>query len=422
MAAVHPLDWIQEIEASLLELDEKPQFGLPAPFNWEHFEKELQQLLSRSDLKITHTAKGWMSADQIFAGMGGSLESLVIECSPLYSPAFFVTDQQNLKDMMSILFESDSAANFFYDAGYVQSFNNYFAAEILHLIEKQQFASPLALRLGSLTQEIQELIGEHSCFVVDLCLSLGGKNFWGRLLLTESFRRDWKNYFAHLKPAALSEELKAKLKVEIGLEVAYCRLSFEEWKKVKNGDFIILDRCSYDPAKAKGGVVLTIHGKPIFRGRFKDGAIKLTNYPVYEEESDAMEEEPFDKDIEHEEEEEDLYGDLSEESEFEEEEEDLLAGLEPRKKPEKEERKPVKITAAEEISPVAPLELPVHLTVEVGRLQMTAGELMNLAPGNLLELNVTPQQGVTLVVNGKKVGRGEIIKIGDVLGVRILSI
>jgi flagellar motor switch protein FliN/FliY len=47
---------------------------------------------------------------------------------------------------------------------------------------------------------------------------------------------------------------------------------------------------------------------------------------------------------------------------------------------------------------------------------------MNLQPGNLLELNVHPEQGVDLVVNSKKIGHGELLKIGDTLGVRVLEI
>jgi flagellar motor switch protein FliN len=429
MTAPRPLDWITEIEASLVELEEKPQFGLPAPFDWRQLEREIQQLVGHPELKLSHTVKGWVTSNQLFAGIGGRLFPLTIEWSPLQAPSFFVTDEQNLKDLMSDLFESEEAANFFYESPYVLGFYNYFAAEMLRLLSIQPFASPLTPRLGPHPEEIRQIIGEESCFVIDIALSLRGKNFWGRILLPERFRHDWKTYFAHLSPPPLSEEMKEKIKVEIGLQVAHSRLSFKEWQKVKKGDFVVLDHCSYDPLERKGAVVLTINQKPVFRGRFKDGEIKITNYPVYEEVSDAMQKESFGKSFGPEDEEEDLYGGLSEdeESEFEEEEEDIFAGLEPHKEPLKEkEAKKIPEAAepahAEEGPALSLAELPVHLTVEVGRIHMTASALMNLAPGNLLELNVSPEQGVDLVINGKKVGRGELIRMGDVLGVRILSL
>lgn len=434
MTAVRPLDWISEIETSLVELDEKPQFGVPAPLNWQQLEQDLRKTLHSKDLKITHASKGWVTSDQLFAGLGGKILPLIIDWSPLHVPVFFVTDQQNLKDLMAALFESEEAANFFYESSYVEAFYNYFASEMLCLLEKQQFASPLTPRLRLHSQEIREAIGDESCFTIDVGLALGRKHFWGKILLTESFRRSWKTYFAHRGPPQLSAEMKEKLRVEVGLEVAHSYLSLEEWKKVKRGDFVVLDHCSYDPLEHQGAVVLTLKQKPVFRGRLKDGGIKITNYPVYEEVSDAMEEELFDRNFDsEEEEEEDLYGDLDEDtdSEFDEEEEDIFTGLEPRKKPAKEEEKEkiekkppiaVKLAPREEGLSIAPTDLPIHLTVEVGRIHMTAGALMSLAPGNLLELNVSPEQGVDLVINGKKVGRGELIRMGDVLGVRILSL
>jgi flagellar motor switch protein FliN len=421
MTAVRPLNWIKEIEASLIALDEKPQFPIPQPLNFQQLEHDLQQLVGRSDLKLLHHSKGWVSSDQLFAGLGEKLHPLTIEWTPVEPPSLFVTDQQNLKDLISLLLQSEEGGNFFYESPYLQSFYAYFAVEVLRLLMKQPFSSPLTPRLGPLPEEkeIREITGEESCFVIDIGLSLGGKNFWGKLLLSESFRREWKSYFAYLGPPSLSEEMKEKLNVEISLEVAHTRLGFEEWKKIKRGDFIVLDHCSYDPLEHKGGVALTLKQRPIFRGRLKEGGIKITSYPAYEEVSEAMEKNSFEKNFGPDDVDEDLYGDLGEdeESEFDEEEEEVFTSLEPQKEPLKPKEAP-----AEEGPSISAADLPVHLTVEVGRIQMTAKELMALAPGNLIELNVSPEQGVDLVINGKKVGRGELIRMGDILGVRILSL
>jgi flagellar motor switch protein FliN/FliY len=298
---------------------------------------------------------------------------------------------------------------------------------MLHIIGSQGFAAPLVPRLGSQKQDLPS--EEEACFMIDLHLAIRGKDVWGRILLSESFKKEWKAFFAHLPPPNLSEEMKSKITTQVSLEIGYCRLNLEEWGKVKEGDFILLDRCSYDPEMQKGNVILALQGKPLFRGRFKENEIKITGYPVYEEVSDAMEEGSFRNRFESDEDEdEDLYEDFDDEddSEFEEDEEDIFAGLEPRQEaPQKEkvvERKPAQLAPEEETTSLSPTDLPLHLTIEVGRILMTAGALMSLAPGNLLELNVSPEQGVDLVINGKKVGRGELIRMGDVLGVRILSL
>lgn len=70
----------------------------------------------------------------------------------------------------------------------------------------------------------------------------------------------------------------------------------------------------------------------------------------------------------------------------------------------------------------SPATLPMNIVVEVGRLQMSLQKLLELQPGNLLELNLRPESGVDLVVNGKRIAKGELLLIGDALGVRILDI
>ena len=66
--------------------------------------------------------------------------------------------------------------------------------------------------------------------------------------------------------------------------------------------------------------------------------------------------------------------------------------------------------------------IPLTLTVEVARVKMDLARLLSLQPGNLLELALRPEQGVSLVVGGKKVATGELVKIGEILGVKILNI
>lgn len=52
---------------------------------------------------------------------------------------------------------------------------------------------------------------------------------------------------------------------------------------------------------------------------------------------------------------------------------------------------------------------------------MTVDQLMGLSPGNFLELPVHPEQTVILSVNGQQIARGELVHLGEALGVRILE-
>lgn len=412
-AADKSLDWIKQIDQILLELEEKPQFGLPVEFDKERLEKYLRDRFNRPSLKIDYSLKGWTPADQLLSGLGEELFSLTVEWVPLTSSIYFLTTGHDLKRLMADLLGGEKEATYFYDPSLVQGFYHYFGAEMLQSLEELGFAKPLSPRLGELESEFAE---KGPCFVIDVSISLNAHTFWGRILIPENFRSDWKEYFAHLPPPPVSNEMLEKIHVDLGLEVGHTPLSFEEWKQVREGDFILLDHCSYDPSTGKGGVVLTLNEKPLFRGRFKNGGIKLTEYPLYDEVSESMEEKPFEEEEEELFEEEDFGEEFSESDLYG----DQLSEEEEEKEEEEEEAKPVEM--APSAPSISPEELPINLTVEVGRLRMSAKELMDLAPGNLLELNVAPEQGVDLVINGKKVGRGELIRLGEVLGVRILSL
>lgn len=67
-------------------------------------------------------------------------------------------------------------------------------------------------------------------------------------------------------------------------------------------------------------------------------------------------------------------------------------------------------------------QIPLTLTVEVARLTLPLEKVMHLKPGNLLDLNIGPAPTVHLTVGGRPVARGELVKIGDSVGVKILGL
>jgi type III secretion protein Q len=67
-------------------------------------------------------------------------------------------------------------------------------------------------------------------------------------------------------------------------------------------------------------------------------------------------------------------------------------------------------------------EVPVTLVCEAGRLDMPLGELKALAEGSVLAFPHSSDEAVDLIVNGRKIGRGTLVRIGEGLGVRITSL
>jgi type III secretion protein Q len=63
--------------------------------------------------------------------------------------------------------------------------------------------------------------------------------------------------------------------------------------------------------------------------------------------------------------------------------------------------------------------LPVRLVFEIGRLELLLSEIRRLAPGALLPLARPLDDAVDIVANGRRIGRGTIVSIGDSVGVRV---
>jgi flagellar motor switch protein FliN/FliY len=68
------------------------------------------------------------------------------------------------------------------------------------------------------------------------------------------------------------------------------------------------------------------------------------------------------------------------------------------------------------------VDVPVEVTVEVGRTRVTLGELVKLGPGSLVTLDREAHEAADVLVNGKIVARAEVVTIDDRYGVRITSI
>ncbi len=69
---------------------------------------------------------------------------------------------------------------------------------------------------------------------------------------------------------------------------------------------------------------------------------------------------------------------------------------------------------------LAAVQVPV--TVRVGRGRLALRTLLEMAPGTVIELDCNLDDPVELVVGGQTVAQGELVAIGDKLGVRIIQI
>ncbi len=68
------------------------------------------------------------------------------------------------------------------------------------------------------------------------------------------------------------------------------------------------------------------------------------------------------------------------------------------------------------------LDIPLKVTVELGRTRMVVSELLNLGQGSVIELSKLAGEPMEVLVNGKLVARGEAVVVNEKFGVRLTDI
>lgn len=68
------------------------------------------------------------------------------------------------------------------------------------------------------------------------------------------------------------------------------------------------------------------------------------------------------------------------------------------------------------------LDIPLRVTVELGRTKMPVSELLNLAQGSVIELNKLAGEPMEVFVNDKLIARGEAVVVNEKFGVRLTDI
>jgi flagellar motor switch protein FliN len=68
------------------------------------------------------------------------------------------------------------------------------------------------------------------------------------------------------------------------------------------------------------------------------------------------------------------------------------------------------------------LDIPLNISVELGRNKMSIQELLQLSPGAAIELDKSAGDPLDIMVNGRLVARGEAVVVNDKFGVRITDI
>lgn len=68
------------------------------------------------------------------------------------------------------------------------------------------------------------------------------------------------------------------------------------------------------------------------------------------------------------------------------------------------------------------LDIPLVVTVELGRSRMSIRELLQLAQGSVIELSKFAGEPLEILVNDKLIARGEVVVVNEKFGIRLTDI
>ena len=77
---------------------------------------------------------------------------------------------------------------------------------------------------------------------------------------------------------------------------------------------------------------------------------------------------------------------------------------------------------AEQVDLSLLMDVPLKVTVELGRSQMTIENLLKLTQGSVVELNQVIGEPLDILVNNKLMARGEAVVVKDKFAIRIVDV
>jgi hypothetical protein len=274
-------DTLRTIESELLQGDAVPLFGQSPDFPLEKIQQALAKLFERADLQMSSGIPEWKKGAQISAELGAQPFIIRLKVVNFPSAFYWATTEQDIVQLTTALIDPPAPAENMIDKEFQLAFYHFCLLETLSVLHKENYAQDLTFQLVDTPSSLPDI----SFLKISLSLVTSGKKLTGHLLLPQDFLNDWRQHFVPRKPSFLSKELRQRLEVTVSAEGGQVTLSSQEWAQLNEGDLVLLDNCSIDPATHKGSVLLTAYGKPIFHAELSPEGIQLQEPVTHHEAS-----------------------------------------------------------------------------------------------------------------------------------------
>jgi flagellar motor switch protein FliN/FliY len=361
MMTERPLTFLPKIEEQLQTLGMAPQAGQAPILDLQKLSQRLQDKLQAPELTLSIHRHEWIQSEEI-PKLAICPLIVAIYLTPLKDKIYWMMDQSDVDSLTSSLFFQTEEHLYLLSNGLREGFYRYLTLQTLQALSNLPPFDSLTLTLGDEAELPLEPL-----FITQVSIAVPGKLVWGHILATPSLHTHWIQHFASLKHRYFPTPLTSLLPLDLGLKVGQVTLEVNQWDTLLEGDFIYPDTLEYNPFSQTGVATLSLLAAPLFLINLGDKGAQVTNYARYQDETIFM-----------------------------------------------------RNTNSETLTPIQ--KAPLQIDIEISKIQMPLDDLLKLHPGQILSLPQTLDAGVYLAVQGKRVGRGELVQLGDTLGIRILEL
>ncbi len=365
---------LKSLETALEKMGDLPPLRSIPPFPFEQFSEELAKTFEQKSCRVAHHNTQPLDHAQILEGMGESplIEPFVL--SPVPETLFLVVPKKTQKELTSILLGKGLT-----EPNLEEGFMKF---TLLNLFETFNRINPYGTLSAALSDETP--LPKSSLSGIDISLAFGEKTVWIRILVPKDANEKFDTFFQAEKTPLLESPEIAALPLSLSLSVGSTSITAKEWSQISVGDFLLLDRCTFDPESGRGTATLSLGVTPLFGVRIKEGETKILDHALTPENPPLQ---------------------------------NLLSS------DTSEDEKPLWASGDDDENTPPTQELEsLTLTAEIERFEMTLAQIAKLKTGDPLELSFTDDPAIYLCAQGKRVAKGELVSLADMIGVKLLKV
>ncbi len=417
MSATAPWEWKQLMAEALQEAKIIPLWGNPPPFPWEDLSDALAQKWNLQDLKISCLKTSWGKKEQALQGLGTRSVLIPIDVAPLSEVCFWAISSEDMHTLSQAVLQPPAFKDLPEDSISRGCFQFLLLQTLQAFSENQTYPS-----LRAILAEDCSLV-DDTLFIAEIRVRWSTGNIYGKIILPRTLIASFREFYRVDSVEYMHSPAAHELSVPLSLVAGRSTLALSQWKLAQVGDFLKLDMCTLSPTELSGHARLMLNDTALFTIAIKKEKVSVSDFAFYQEDTmqnftnddedeEKDEHEMLDnEEIEEDQEEETFEEDLSDED-FSELQSDQDKEEETEESPDTEKLEHT----------LAQAEIPITLVVEIGRIQMNLDKVLELQPGNVLDLAQNIDTHVRICSNGKCLATGELVALGETLGVKITKI